>query len=526
MKSIDKLRYVFFGIILVLLGCQSNRPKVIVITSTFLPTSSESIVVTAVGSTVPSVPVVEVTPNISQSSNTLPNQYIVQPGDTLSGIALNYNTSLQSLLSINDIQNPDLLEVGQILIFPESPSSFTPDFQLIPDAKLVNSPLAVGFQIGTFLSSKTGHIKLANDTVSNRLADGTELQEVLTAEAIIERVSLEYSIDPRILLIFLEYRAGWLSQSDVSDELQTYPIISAENSNGFDRSGLYKQLSWLSNELNRGYYDWKYRDKSILEFKDGTRLLYDPSLNAGTVSLQYALSLNNSVNLWLLDVSQDGFIATYRQYFEDAFIDNIELIQYPLNQPILALPFPSGDVWRFTGGFHGGWGGGSAWAALDFAPPDKRQDGDPFCYISKFPVTAVSSGVIARISGGALILDIDGDGNESSGWTIFYLHLSIEPSIASGQSVQIGDILGYASCQSGFSTATHLHIARRYNGEWIPADCIYCSDINQVSSFLMNDWKTVGLANQEYQGYMVNIANNQQVVAEQGRKTKINEISW
>jgi LasA protease len=517
-KSIGKLNYIIFLLIGILISCTNNRPQVIVITSTVIPIIPESTLV-------PTVKSAELTAE-TISVISPPDQYVVQAGDTLSGIAVSYNISLQSLLFINDIQNPDLLEIGQVLLLPEIPSTFTPNIQMLSDMGLIRSPHAKSFNLHTFLSSNTGYVNTVNDTVKTRLADGSELSEVLTAEAIIERVSLEYSIDTRVLLTFLEYHSRWLSQSDIAEELQDHPIVSIEESNGVDRSGLYKQLSWLANELNRGYYDWKYRRRSILEFQDGYRLLYEPTLNAGTISLQYVLSLNNTVDQWLFDVSQDGFIAIYRQYFEGDFGDNIEVIQYPLNQPILTLPFPPGDVWRFTGGFHGGWGGGSAWAALDFAPPDKREDGDPFCYISQYPVTAVASGVIARTSGGALVLDIDGDGNESSGWTILYLHLTVEPSIVSGQSVQIGDELGSASCQGGFSTATHLHIARRYNGEWIPADCIPCSSFNQVSPFLMSNWKAVGLENQQYQGYMVNISNSQQVVAEQGRKTKINEISW
>ncbi len=529
MRSIVKSWCILFGLFGVLLGCTSNRPQVIVITSTFLPTSADSESVAVATKVNPTqIPLVEPSTNEQSSviptSAVLPSQYVVQPGDSLSVIAATYNISLQSLLNVNNIQNPDLLEVGQVLIFPESPTSYTPNFEIAPDSKLIYSPSAINFQIDTFLASQTGYIAIAADTVDTRLADGSTIQEVLSAGAVIQRVSYEYSIDPRILLTFLEYRAGWLSQSNVSDELQIFPIISAADSNGFDRSGLYKQLSWLSNELNHGYYGRKYRGWNIVEFQDGTRLLYEPNLNAGTVALQYALALNNTVNQWLLDVGQDGFIATYERYFDNILLDAIELIQYPLNQPMLSLPFPSGDVWRFTGGFHGGWGGGSAWASLDFAPPDDRQDGDPFCYISQYPVTAVSSGIIARASGGALVLDLDGDGFESSGWTILYLHISIDPSISVGQTVHVGDTLGNASCHGGFSSATHLHIARRYNGEWIPADCINCSV--EISPFVMSNWEAIGLQNQEYQGYMVNTSNNQQVVAEQGRKTTINEISW
>ena len=196
MESIDKLRSIIILLVCVLIGCTSNRPQVIVITSTFLPESSQPITLDSTIVETTPFPVVESTPNPIASSNVVPDQYIVQPGDTLSGIAVNYNTSLQSLLSVNNIQNPDLLEVGQVLIFPESPNSFTPVSKLLPDARLVNSPLAINFEIDTFLSSLSGFIRIATDAVSTRLADGSEIQEVLTATEIVERVSLEYSIDP------------------------------------------------------------------------------------------------------------------------------------------------------------------------------------------------------------------------------------------------------------------------------------------------------------------------------------------
>ena len=41
--------------------------------------------------------------------------YIVQPGDTLSGIAEKYGTSYQHLAEINEISNPNLIRVGQVL---------------------------------------------------------------------------------------------------------------------------------------------------------------------------------------------------------------------------------------------------------------------------------------------------------------------------------------------------------------------------------------------------------------------------
>ncbi len=44
--------------------------------------------------------------------------YTVQPGDTLSGIALRFNVSLHELMRINNITDPDAIYVGQVLRIP------------------------------------------------------------------------------------------------------------------------------------------------------------------------------------------------------------------------------------------------------------------------------------------------------------------------------------------------------------------------------------------------------------------------
>jgi hypothetical protein len=36
--------------------------------------------------------------------------------------------------------------------------------------------------------------------------------------------------------------------------------------------------------------------------------------------------------------------------------------------------------------------------------------------------------------------------------------------------IKTGDVIGYPSCEGGITTGTHIHVARKYNGEWIPAD--------------------------------------------------------
>ena len=53
--------------------------------------------------------------NQMQNFNTNTQDYIVQRGDTLSGIALKFGTTVQELIELNQIQNPNLIFPGQIL---------------------------------------------------------------------------------------------------------------------------------------------------------------------------------------------------------------------------------------------------------------------------------------------------------------------------------------------------------------------------------------------------------------------------
>jgi LysM repeat protein len=42
--------------------------------------------------------------------------YVIQAGDTLWKVAKRYNTSIDEILAINDIENPDMVYPGQKLL--------------------------------------------------------------------------------------------------------------------------------------------------------------------------------------------------------------------------------------------------------------------------------------------------------------------------------------------------------------------------------------------------------------------------
>ena len=258
---------------------------------------------------------------------------------------------------------------------------------------------------------------------------------------------------------------------------------------------------------------------------DDAALRIHEDLNPGTASVQYMLAQFNTSQNWQREIGQSGLYATYLSLFGDPFADAVQTLTPPgLEQPYLVLPFPSGQEWFFTGGPHGGWGSGSAWAAVDFAPPDDPETMTSSCYVSSNFVTAVAPGVIARTTEGVAVLDLDGDGDEATGWSILYLHVDEQDRVRAGDIVQAGDRIGRPSCDGGFTNGTHLHIARRYNGEWLPTDCTACPADNRVPNFVMSGWTFFGYTRQEYQGYMLN--GDQERMAWQGRENPANRIVW
>ncbi|HJW84923.1 MAG TPA: LysM peptidoglycan-binding domain-containing protein [Anaerolineae bacterium] len=380
--------------------------------------------------------------------------YIVQNGDTLGGIALEYNTTPEALAQMNGVADLASIGVGQSLSVPLDGITQTgPALKIAPDSEVVYGPGTVGFDVEDFVARTNGYVRSYTEEVEG---------EVLTGAQIVQLVAERYSVGPRVLLALIEYRGGWLSSSSPDATALYYPAGHAVDA----WSGLHQQLTWAADHLNDGYYGWKTRDRETIRLSDSTRVRIAPGLNAGTIGLQSLLAIDSSADAWAKDVGPDGFVATYRAWFGDPFARAVESTPLPLlYQPELALPWPQGETWYFTGGPHGAWAPGSGWGALDFMAPD----GGLGCYQSDAWVTSMSDGLVVRSRAGEVLVDLDGDGHEQTGWVILYLHVEERDRVAAGALVRTGDRVGHPSCEGGASTATHLHVARRYDGEWIAA---------------------------------------------------------
>jgi LasA protease len=430
---------------------------------------------------VPGAPVLSPSPDAERVLPSIRSDYtqhVVQYGDTLAAIALYFGVDVNALIAANQPIDPEALEVGRTLqIPPPVPVEDAPEFKIIPDSELAFSPSALGFDICSVIAERGGYLAHYTEEVDSA---------VLTGAQIVERVSRENSVNPRILLAMLDYQSGWISSLSPAGETMDFPLRYFHTA----YKGLYQQLSVAANELNRGYYLWLLNGISHWVLADGSVVRAVPRINAGTAGVQQAMSRLAGLEAWNRAVGPGGIDQAYRDLFGNPFDYSFEpLLPSGLSQPAMQLPFEPGKVWSFTSGPHGGWGDGAAWAALDFAPPGNALG----CVPSDEWVTAVADGLITHAQDGLVIQDLDLDGYEQTGWTVVYMHIESRDRDAEGTTVKAGERIGHPSCEGGFSNGTHVHLARRYNGEWISAD--------GPLPFKLDGWISSGTGVQ-YDGYL------------------------
>ena len=73
------------------------------------------------------------------------------------------------------------------------------------------------------------------------------------------------------------------------------------------------------------------------------------------------------------------------------------------------------------------------------------------------------------------------------------MHIESRERVQVGDYVRTGEPIGHPSCEGGVSTGTHVHLARRYNGEWIA--------VNSSIPFVMDNWTVVD-DGYLYEGYL------------------------
>jgi len=399
-----------------------------------------------------------------------------------------------SKLYLGPVQNAKAqLDPGTVLPAAQAaptitPASKTPALVLeakpiLPDSEVVFGPSTLDFDIAAYLKEAGGYLANYREYLAST--------GWTSAADIVDRVALANSVNPRLLLALLDYQCECVRGSN-SQALKSGYALGAED---YHRKGLYGQLWWAANQLSAGYYGQREGWLKEYTLPNGATIQLAPDMNPGSAALEvyfarlwniqdqsakmgsqtWALSHPTAFgeDQWRLALDpRQGFINYYEKMFGDysARARRVEpLVPGNLRQPQLILPFEKGRLWSFTGGPHQAWENEGSLAALDFAPASNQTG----CWPSNAWVVAVGNGPVVRVGAGVLIQDLDGptpsDGKEQTGWAILYMHVASQDEVAVGTYLQAGDRIGHPSCDGGPATGTHLHIARKYNGEWIAA---------------------------------------------------------
>ena len=487
-------RFFFLMVFVLLTSCQLSKQHIAMPTpfivqdeiTAFAPTEIEP------------VPSVILTPLSFENPQNLPDkefiEHFVQSGETLMVIAAYYGVNPEWIAKENLLSDSSLINAGMLLDIPVPQEG--PATNLIPNSELIYSPTITGFGIQAFLEKENGYLRYYKEDVESR--------ELSSAE-IINLVAHRYSVNPRLLIALIEYQSGWLYNNTPPSEKLNYPL-------GFQQwgyEGLYKQLTWAANKLNHAYYRRYDGEIQTWTLADHSMVLSAQEINAGTAGLQYFFSQIYAEESWYLSLSAEGFLKTYISLFESPFSSSVEpILPVSISQPMLQLPFERGEKWFFTGAAHEGWDTGSPWAAIDFAPPGTPKG----CASRDEWVRAIADGIVTYSDLGWVLLDLDGDSNDATGWVIVYTHISNRDRVQVGIELQAGEEIGHPSCEGGVASAAHTHIARRYNGQWIPA----LGD----QPIILDDWILTG-GDYQYIGYFLRDGHKVEAWSSYGDRNQI-----
>ncbi len=407
--------------------------------------------------------------------------YTTQQGDTLSALALRFVTPTHQIQSDVDLLAFGLLPIGIQVSFPDNIETMLPHHTpILPDSEVIYGPSVGSFDAEFYASAAGGYLSQYTELLRGQM---------LTGPQIIRLVAIETSTNPRLLLAFLEYRSGWVSGHPAGAENDRYPI----GYNAPSDWGLYNELMITARLLAQGYYGWRDGSRLHVRFEDKSSGRLSPGLNAGSTALMTLFGALYTQDVWERDlISPGGFLTFYEEMFGDFWSRAAGVEPYMLTstpQPGLALPFAPGERWSLTGGPHIAWQTGTPRGALDFAPIT----GETRCSVSSRWATAAASGLVVRTAHNVVALDLDGDGDEGTGWVLVYMHMAEDGMAQQGNWLEKDMPVGHPSCEGGQSSGTHLHLARKFNGEWLGVD--------EPFPMILSGWRTVA-GGSNYGGYL------------------------
>lgn len=337
---------------------------------------------------------------------------------------------------------------------PIAMGAATPLGLVAPDSEVVFGPTLYGFDTNAFVAGANGYLAAYGEIV-----DG----DMLSGAAIVDRVAHAYGVGPRVLLALIEMKSGWLRNARPAE--LSYPLGGAV-------PGLYNGLLAAADDLNERYYARRFGSSDTLLLADGRTVRVGSEVNPGSFAVLSFLARDVAAANWPALTEPSRFWTVWTAlYGDEPLYYNSSPVQAGPDQPApapfdLRFPFADGAMWYFVQGPASPRGRGAPRAAVAFAPPPA---GAPDCTPSGEWVVAAADGEVVWSDGLSVVVDGDTDLFLGSGWSVTYQHLAPQERVAVSTTLRAGDPIGHPSCAGG-GASTRVSLARRYNGEWVPAD--------------------------------------------------------
>lgn len=381
-----------------------------------------------------------------------PRSYTVVAGDTLFEIAQQFGITLDELIAFNGITDPNLLEVGQVLLIPTPGTA--------PDAPTVNDPTA------TLPAADLAIIRARpGDTIAALAARYGQTPEQFSALNAIDTAARLFPgqpfVVPRAAIGTEPLRFGAVRAATVPTQLvqgRTASVVvetTAPRELGGNWNGLPISFVAIPDAPNR-YFAYLPAPALIAPNAYWLTVAYTAT-NGVQLSQSWPVSVvEGDYELQELNLPDDrGALLT-----QDIIIPELEKVTavwsqrsptlrwtQPFSRPI-SLEYPTTSPYGtrrtyYTGG------------------PVSYHEGQDFGVPEGVPVLAPAAGIVAlaeplQVRGNAVILDHGG------GVFTGYWHLS-ELTVAVGQEVGVGDVVGISG-NTGLSTGAHLHWELRIYG--------------------------------------------------------------
>ncbi|MBN1995624.1 MAG: LysM peptidoglycan-binding domain-containing M23 family metallopeptidase [Anaerolineae bacterium] len=371
--------------------------------------------------------------------------YTVQPGDTLTLIAWQYNLTLADLILTNNLPNPNLIFPGQQLILPGvPPPSPSPSLPLPSDQFHVVQPGETLFGIANMYGVSIGALVLANDLPDpNLIQVGQTLQipagppptpEPLAAPFQSIELSEPVIIQGRTLVIKVTLAA----EATLSGNFEGRPLFFSNDGHGhfwsiiaihaLTEPNIYPLT--LAATLPDGAVVTTFQNVTVVEGPYSTENIeLDDSHSELLDAELIRLEREKMVDLWRR--------VSPRPRWEGPF-------RYPVEVNSLRITSYFGTRRSYNNSpdisFHGG---------VDFGGGTGK------------PIYAAAAGTVVlaeelTLRGKAVLID-HGMGLFSGYWHQSQLAVTV------GQEVQVGDLIGYMG-DTGLVTGPHLHWEIRLQG--------------------------------------------------------------